>query len=97
MIWQGRKKLNNNLFIKTVFLCCFALLAAIQTANAAETADKELTSGTKECELTDDNYKKIAEQADSQLIDMKQNYDEYKKALVAMISNNSTLVCFTPS
>ena len=30
MIWQGRKKLNNNLFIQTVFLCCFALLAAIQ-------------------------------------------------------------------
>ncbi len=100
MIWQSRKKLNPNFFIKTVFLCCFALLAAIQAANAAETAANSttsLSSGTKECELTDDNYKKIAEQANLQLIEMKKNYDEYEKSLNAMKKNDNTLVCFTPS
>lgn len=105
MIRQGRKNFDFYFIVKTVFFSCFLLLAAIQTAHAAETAasgtpassNSGLTSGTKECEIKDKSSLKLAEQANKELIAMKSKYDEYEKLLNAMRNNKDTQICFTPS
>lgn len=104
MIRQSRKNFDFKFIVKTVFFSCFILLAAIQTAHAAEatsgtptSSNSDLTSGTKECEIDDKNSKKIAEQANKELIIMKSKYDEYENLLNAMRNTKDTQICFTPS
>ena len=98
-----RCRQNKNVLSFMLKICltyCFLMIVTATTVFAQDTeiktdASQTHTDGTKDCEPRDGDFKKMAEKANQELIDMKTNYDEYEKQLEAMRKND--VVCFVPN